>query len=146
MNSLILRFVKFSGSTVVGTVVDTIVLFLLSEWVFTTYAGEFLIAPTISFEAAVLNNFLFGYFWVWTSRVSRTAEDFARRFLVYNLHAGLVFAGKLGLLIVINLLTGLHVVVCNLLALTMSGIVNFLVQDRLVFSNREIPSPDSSLK
>ncbi len=134
---------KFSGSTMLGTVVDTIVLFVLSEWVFETYAGRVLIAPTISFEAAVLNNFLFSYFWVWTSRVNRTVEDLLKRFFVYNLNAALVFVGKLALLVVVNFFTGLHVVVCNLLALTVSGVVNFLVQDRLVFSNREVPSSDT---
>lgn len=134
MNERLRRFFKFSSSTIAGTVVDTAVLFALSQWVFSSYAGKYLVAPTLSFEAAVMTNYLFSYFWVWRARLPRTAKDFSRRFVLYNINTALVFLGKLALLVAINLLTGLHVVVCNLLALLVSGIGNFLLQDRLVFS------------
>jgi len=137
MNEVLRRFFKFSSSTIVGTVVDTAVLFTLSQWVFSGYAGKYLVAPTLSFEAAVITNYLFSYFWVWRARVPRTALDFTRRFLLYNVNTALVFLGKMGVLVVISLLTGLHVVFCNLLALLLSGVANFLLQDRLVFSVSE---------
>lgn len=140
------RFFKFSGSTIIGTVVDSAVLFALSEWVFSSYAGRFLLAPTLSFEAAVINNYLFSYFWVWNTRVPRTMRDLGVRFLLYNLNTALVFVGKLALLVVINLLTGFHVVICNFMALVVSGIANFLLQDRLVFSTRGSVRSQSSPK
>jgi putative flippase GtrA len=139
MTKVARRFFKFSSSTILGTVVDTSVLFVLSEWVFASYAGEYLLSPTISFEAAVINNYLFSYFWVWKTRVPRTGADFFRRFVLYNLNTALVFAGKLGVLVLINLLTGLHVVLCNLLALLVSGLANFFLQDRVIFSSEGVP-------
>lgn len=143
MNDLFRRFVKFSSSTIVGTMVDTAVLFALSQWVFSGYAGKYLVAPTLSFEAAVVTNYLFSYFWVWRSRLPRTARDFGRRFVLYNFNTALVFLGKLAVLVVISLLTNLHVVLCNLLALLLSGIANFLLQDRLVFSVDEESSSEA---
>ena len=144
MNALLRRFFKFSSSTIAGTVVDTTVLFALSQWVFSSYAGKYLAAPTLSFEAAVFTNYVFSYFWVWRGRFPRTARDFGRRFVLYNVNTALVFLGKLALLVVINYLTGLHVVLCNLLALLFSGIANFVLQDRLVFSANKAASPKSN--
>jgi putative flippase GtrA len=60
--------------------------------------------------------------------------DFFRRLFFYNVNSFLVFLLKLLLLVLISALLGLHVVYCNLIALTITGIVNFLLQDKLIFT------------
>ena len=48
---IIKKFPKFVLSGGLGTVVDTAVLWLLSHFVFRKYAGDYLIAPVISFDS-----------------------------------------------------------------------------------------------
>jgi putative flippase GtrA len=123
----------FFVANLIGTGVDTAALWMLSRFAFESYVGRHLLAPTLSFELAVINNFVLSYFWTWAGRVGRTPPDFFRRFVWYNLNAASVFFLKLILLNVIALLTGVDVVIANLLALLVTGIVNFFLQDKLIF-------------
>lgn len=52
------RFIKFSASTLVGTAVDTAVLWLCAHLWLEGYVGQRIIAPTISFLAATVANFI----------------------------------------------------------------------------------------
>ena len=66
MLRLIVRYLKFSGTSAIGTVVDILVLWLLSDVVFDGRDwGEYVISPAISFQCAVAVNFLMSYFYVW---------------------------------------------------------------------------------
>ena len=76
MSELAKRFPKFVGVNAIGTAVDTAVLWLFSHFVFDGYVGEYVISPIISFECAVLSNYLFSYFGVWRER--RSAGSFFR--------------------------------------------------------------------
>ncbi len=130
-------FAKFVSTNVLGTVVDTLALLLLATFVMETYIEEYILAPSLSFELAVINNYSLSYFWIWRTRVEKTVPDFLRRFFFYNLNSLLVFIFKLLLLVLISALLGLHVVYCNLIALTITGTVNFLLQDRLIFTKEK---------
>ena len=69
MLRVLIRYVKFMGTSVIGTVVDTLVLWLLSDFIFTEgYWGEYVISPVISFQCAVAANFIISYFYVWKDR------------------------------------------------------------------------------
>ena len=71
-----------------------------------------------------------------------TPRDMLARFCVYNIATFLVFLVKLALLAGIGSLTGWHPVVCNLLALMLTGIFNFVVQDEAIFKPQLIhPEP-----
>lgn len=126
------------GTSVIGTVVDTLVLWILSDFIFTEgYWGEYVISPVISFQCAVAANFIISYFYVWKDRtLSDTDRSFKRAFrlyLTYNLSASAVFLLRLGVLLLIERFTGLDVVVCNLIALCISGILNFSIYNLFVF-------------
>lgn len=126
------------GTSVIGTVVDTLVLWLLSDFIFTEgYWGEYVISPVISFQCAVAANFIISYFYVWKDRtLTDTDRSFKRAFrlyLTYNLSASAVFMLRLGVLLLIERFTGLDVVVCNLIALCISGILNFSIYNLFVF-------------
>ena len=138
MLRLIIRYLKFSGTSVIGTVVDTLVLWLLSDMVFHgRYWGEYMISPAISFQCAVAVNFLISYFYVWKDRI-RGRQDagvklFFRLYLTYNLSCSSIFLLRIGVLLFIERFTGWDVVICNLVAMCFSGILNFAISNLLIF-------------
>ena len=142
MLKLLKRYVKFMGTSAVGTIVDTSVLWLLSDLVFTKgYWGEYIISPTISFQCAVAVNFTIAYFYVWKDRTLTRADRGKRRFfklfLTYDLSCSAIFLLRLGVMLLIEKFTGWDVVVCNLLAMCCSGILNFTIENVLIFRKKK---------
>lgn len=135
----LLRFLKFSLSTLGGTAVDCLVMWLLAEVLFpqVEVLGLFL-APTISFECAVFTNFTLAYFFVWSDRVGeRSASGYFRRFLPYNISCIAAFLIKMIPFVLIRHFAGFNVVVCNLLALIFSGIFNFVINEWFIFKKKK---------
>ena len=129
-----LRVPKYMLVNAAGTVVDTAVLWLVSHHIFHSFAGEYLLSPFISFECAVLFNFICSFFLIWKDRMDiRNARTFISRYLLYNLSCTMTFLLKMGLLLFFKFLFGWDVVICNLVALCVSGIVNFVMSDRVIF-------------
>lgn len=141
MLRLLVRYIKFAGTSVIGTIVDTLVLWVLSDFVFTRgYWGEYIISPVISFQCAVAVNFTISYFYVWKDRTRKRKDASTRRFLklyaIYNLSGSAVFLLRLGALLLIERFTGWDVVICNLTAMCFSGIVNFTINNLVIFKKR----------
>ena len=141
MLRLLVRYIKFAGTSVIGTIVDTLVLWVLSDFVFTRgYWGEYIISPVISFQCAVAVNFTISYFYVWKDRTRKSKDASTRRFLklyaIYNLSGSAVFLLRLGALLIIERFTGWDVVICNLTAMCFSGIVNFTINNLVIFKKR----------
>lgn len=129
-----LRIPKYVLVSAAGTVVDTAVLWLVSHHIFHSFAGEYLLSPFISFECAVLFNFICSFFLIWKDRMDiGNARAFMSRYLLYNLSCTMTFLLKMGLLLFFKFLFGWDVVICNLTALCVSGIVNFVMSDRVIF-------------
>jgi len=142
MNRKRLRLIKKMSSFVVsnalGTAVDTLVLWIFSDYVFSTYAGEYIASPVISFECAVFVNFLCSYLYIWKDRIShRSLPSFFRHYAPYNLSATGVFVFKMGLLLLIERMTGWDVIICNLLALCASGSINFALDEWVIFRKKQ---------
>ena len=143
MPNLLIRYAKFAGTSAVGSVVDTLVLWLLSDLVFTKgYWGEYIISPLISFQCAVAVNFTISYFYVWKDRTRKRPDASVRRFFRlfggYNLSTSAVFLFRLGVLLLIERFTGWDVVICNLIAMCFSGIINFIINNLLIFKKKKI--------
>lgn len=141
MNRLLSRYIKFIGTNVIGTAVDTFVLWLLSDFVFAKgYWTEYIVSPIISFQCAVAVNFAISYFYVWKDRTlgrpDSSSGRFFRLYLAYNLSGSAVFLLRLGVLLLIERFTGWDVVVCNLLAMCISGILNFTINNLLIFKKK----------
>ena len=129
------RFLKYSGTSLVGTLVDTLVLWVLSDLVFTKgYWGEYVVSPAISFQCAVITNFLISYFYVWKDR-EKTRNPFLT-FLYYDLSCTAVFLLRLGFLLLVERIFGWDVVICNLVAMCVTGIVNFVMNNQVIFRKR----------
>ncbi|MCI1640474.1 MAG: GtrA family protein [Bacteroidales bacterium] len=134
---IVLRFLKYSGSSVFGTIVDTSVLWLCSHLIFTTYFGENILSPVISFECSVMVNFLVSYFFIWNDRVSGPASrSFITHFGSYNASCTGVFLFKMGVLLLIKYITRWDIVICNLVALYFSGLLNFTLIEKVIFKKK----------
>ena len=119
---LLKRFVKFIGAGMVGSAVDTLVLWIISDFVFyKSYWGEYVFSPLISFQCAVAVNFAIAYFYVWKDRTRNAQKDgtssYFKLYLIYDLSASGVFLFRLVLLLLIEKMTGWDVVICNLIAM-----------------------------
>ena len=142
MAKFLIRYAKFAGTSAVGSIVDTLVLLLLSDLVFTRgYWGEYIISPLISFQGAVAVNYMISYFYVWKDRTRKRPDASTRRFFrlygVYNLSSSAVFLFRLGVLLLIERFTGWDVVICNLVAMCFSGIINYAINNLLIFKQKK---------
>ena len=142
MLGLLVRYLKFAGTGVIGTIADTLVLWILSDYVFTKgYWGEYIISPVFSFQCAVAVNFSISYFYVWKDRTRKRPDATIRRFFklfaAYDLSASAVFLLRLGGLLLIERFTGWDVVICNLVAMCFSGIINFAINNLLIFRQKQ---------
>ena len=141
MRRVLIRYLKFMGTSVVGTIVDTLVLWILSDFIFTKgYWGEYVISPVISFQCALTANFLISYFYVWKDRTvvsGASTKRFFKLFFAYNLSGSAVFLLRLGALLIIEKFTGWDVVICNLLAMCVSGVLNFIINNMFIFKRKK---------
>lgn len=139
MLKLLKRYLKYAGSSIAGTLVDMLVLWIMSDFVFNdVYYGQYIISPIISFQCAVITNYLIFYFYVWRDRTKedRRKHNFVSRFLAYDLSCSTVFVLRLGILLVIERFSGWDVLICNLIAMCFSGILNFLSNNLIIFRKR----------
>ena len=141
MRRVLIRYLKFMGTSVVGTIVDTLVLWILSDFIFTKgYWGEYVISPVISFQCALTANFLISYFYVWKDRTvvsGASTKRFFKLYFTYNLSGSAVFLLRLGALLIIEKFTGWDVVICNLLAMCVSGVLNFAINNMVIFKKKK---------
>lgn len=144
---MVTKYLKFMVSRAIGTGIDTLVLWLLSRFIFTQgdYITHYILSPVISFEFAVMSNFLCSYYWIWSSRIStHSARSFWRHFAAFNLSSLAGFLVKMLFLLLFERLFGWSVVVCNLVALCISGVLNFFLSEAVVFGKRK-PQPQHPL-
>lgn len=142
MAKFLIRYAKFAGTSAVGSIVDTLVLWLLSDLIFTRgYWGEYIISPLISFQCAVAVNYTISYFYVWKDRTRKRSDASVRRFFrlygAYNLSSSVVFLFRLGVLLLIERFFGWDVVICNLVAMCFSGIINFAINNLVIFKKKK---------
>ena len=139
MLKILKRYLKYAGTSIAGTLVDTLVLWLMSDFVFReVYWAQYIVSPAISFQCAVITNYLIFYFYVWRDRTreDRRRHNFTRRFLAYDLSCTTVFLLRLLLLLMIERISGWDVVVCNLIAMCFSGLLNFVSNNLIIFRKR----------
>jgi putative flippase GtrA len=130
------RFIKFIITRLLGTLVDTLVLWILTRYLLFSYVGQYIVAPAISFEVAMFHNYVLSYYYIWNKYVPVRAGDFYRRLIAYNISSLLGFFVKMGFLILLERLFGWDVLICNVFALLISGFVNFFLAERVVFKRR----------
>lgn len=91
------QFIKFGIVGLGGTLVDWVVYFILTRYFGTFY----LIAKTISFVLAAVNNYIFNRIWTFKSKDKNIAKEFLKFFVVSVV--GLIFNLLIMKLAVVNL-------------------------------------------
>lgn len=134
----IIRFIKFAGGSLIGGTVDMSLVWLLTRYLFDGYWGDVIISPMISFEASVIVNFTFFWFFIWNDRIGNGGKHtFFKRLLAYNVSNVGIFAFRMLLVVVMEKIVGGNLVVINLFGRILSGLLNFIICDKLIFRNKQ---------
>jgi len=152
---IIKRFIKFGIVGAISFFVDAIILSIQFKLVGADWFRR-LLAPVVSFEFGVTNNYMLYHHWVWKDRRKETRKEYWLGFFHYNLTAGM---GLLLRLIVMNLLIEmnvlissglvhfiykfqsffslkeLHFMVANLIAVLLAAVFNFIIVHKIIFKN-----------
>ena len=129
--------IEFFLTRLIGTAVDTAVLWALCKYIFAGYAGQYIIAPIISFEAATVVNYITSYRFVWKSRMrDATGSQLLKLFVAFNVSCIMGFLIKMVFLLLFERAFGFEAYICNLLALCVSGIFNFFISEKIIFRKR----------
>jgi len=134
-----LRFLEYFLTRNIGTAADCLVVWLLADFVFKgSYVGENIVSPTISFEVACVVNYITSSLWVYAQRIDdHSMRGHLRRFFKFNVSSILGYLIKMGLLLLIDHWFGWHVVICNLVALSIAGLFNFSTSELWVFGKQK---------
>lgn len=124
------RWLKFNAVGAMGICVQMIAVYVLG----TALDANSLMATGLAVEAAVLHNFVWHEHLTWSDRKARTQKRLFLRLLTFNATTGVVSIGG-NLAIVWLLMSEAHMmlVAANLCAVAACSVVNFLVNDRIVF-------------
>lgn len=130
----IIRYVKYVALSLFATATDTLVLWILSDFVMEGYVAEYIISPIISFECGVFVNYNISYRHVWNDRlIQMDHKSYWRHFLAFNATFAIGFLIKMGLLLGLEIISGWDVVLCNIIAVSLAGFFNYFITNFLVF-------------
>ena len=137
------KLVKYFLTTLLGTATDTVVLWLMTDFVVgDNHFEQYVLSPIVSFECAVMVNYLTAYFYVWRDRITtRNKRGFFSHFWKYNMSCISAFILKMMLLNAVAVASQWDPVICNLIALCFSGLLNFAINEFVVFRKKEPKQP-----
>lgn len=125
------RWLRFNLVGAIGIGVQLIVLALLR----TGLHLNLMLATALGVEAAVVHKFLWHERFTWADRVGISQRESLARFLRFNMSTGLFsLVGNLLLMKALAEMAHMNYVVANLITIATCSVVNFVVSDRLVFS------------
>jgi len=128
---MVFRFLRFNTVGALGIAVQLVVLWLLAG----PLGVHYLVATAIAIEISVLHNFFWHLRWTW-ARSGSALRDRHVWFRCAAFHAGNGLVSMLGSLALMPLFAGrlhIHYLLANLLAIACTGLVNFLLGDRVIF-------------
>ena len=133
------RFMKFVTTSLVGGTVDMVLVWLLSGYVFSGYWGKVVVTPMISFECSVIVGFTFCWLYVWKDRVDRRdSGSFWKSLGAFNLSNIGVFVLRMLLVMILERMFAGNLLICNLIARMLAGLLNFFISDKLIFKIKHI--------
>jgi dolichol-phosphate mannosyltransferase len=129
-----MRIIKFSVVGATGVLVNAGLLYLLTEKTGVLYIKSSLVA----IECAIINNFLWNYFWTWGDRASASKSHFFRSLAKFNFSSGIVaFVVNWGLLILLTEVFGIPYQYSNLMGIAVGTVVNFTASHFWSFSSQK---------
>lgn len=124
----LVRWLKFNAVGAIGIAVQLAALTLLKS----VLGLNYLLATGLAVEAAVLHNFFWHERFTWSDR---PAKDRLRRLLKFNLTTGLFSIAGNVVFTKLLVSAGVPYLPANAISIALCSIVNFALNDRLVFVN-----------
>ena len=115
-----IRWMKFNAVGIAGAIVQLTTLTL-----FVQAGAHYLVATALGVEVAVLHNYFWHARWTWRDRSERSLLRFHLSNGVVSIVSNLMWMW---------LLSAWPVVAANLVAITLTSVVNFLLGDRWAFA------------
>jgi putative flippase GtrA len=125
------RWLRFNLGGAIGIGVQLMVLGLLR----TGLHLNLMLATALAVEAAVVHNFLWHERFTWVDRLGISQRESLARFLKFNMSTGwFSIVGNLVLMKALAEMAHMNYVADNLITIATCSVVNFVVSDRVVFS------------
>ena len=131
---------KYACATSLGAVVEMAIRWLLAHVIVknTSFSGKDSLSILIASEIAILVNFTTAYFFVWRDRITkRSPRSYFRHYLAFALTANILMVLKVALALFFKDLFRWAVVICDFVALIISGTVNFVLNEMVIFKDRK---------
>ena len=125
------RWLRFNLVGAIGIGVQLMVLGLLR----TGLHLNLMLATALAVEAAVVHNFLWHERFTWVDRVGISPRESLARFVRFNMSTGwFSIVGNLVLMKALAEMAHMNYVADNLITIATCSVVNFVVSDRVAFS------------
>jgi putative flippase GtrA len=133
----IMRWLKFNFVGAGGVLVQ---LGLLEAWMHFNL-GNYLLGTALAVEAALVHNFGWHCLYTWRDRPAPTKFAIAMRAVRFHLSNGAVsLIGNLLLMRLLVTVLSVPVLWANIVAIAVCSTINFLLGDKYVFSDSQVPS------
>jgi dolichol-phosphate mannosyltransferase len=125
-----MRFIKFGIVGALGVVINVGLLHLLTVY----FRFDYKIGSIFAIEFAIINNFLWNFFWTWNDRKTGTSNGLLVRFVRFHVSSGFTaLIVNWGLLVLLTETIHLHYQISNLIGIAFGSGINFLLGNFWVF-------------
>lgn len=125
-----MRFIKFGIVGALGVVINVGLLHVLTMY----FRVDYKIGSIFAIECAIINNFLWNFFWTWKDRKTDTSNGLLVRFVRFHVSSGFTaFLVNWGLLVLLTETVHLHYQISNLIGITVGALINFVLGHFWVF-------------
>ncbi len=141
MKPVLLRYFQYVVTSAAGAAIELIVLWLLSDYLLDgSFWNEYVVSPIIAFECSIPVNYIIASRYVWKDRgVNRSNlknRQRLRRVILFALVTSLIFIARLATLLVVEVFLQWDVLACSLVAMVVSGLLNFIISNQWIFTGK----------
>ncbi len=125
-----LHFIPFSIVGITGVLVNTVLLYILTEYLELYY----LLSAVFAIETSIITNFLLNNAWTWRKRKFR--HSFFQRLLRYNLVSIIALVINLSVLFILTHFFNIYYIYSNFAGIAFAFLINYFVNDRWTFDEK----------
>lgn len=125
-----IRFIKFGIVGALGVVINVGLLHVLTVY----FKVDYKIGSIFAIEFAIINNFLWNFFWTWKDRKTESSNGLMVRFVRFHVSSGFTaLFVNWGLLVLLTEALHLHYQLSNLIGIFFGALINFVLGHFWVF-------------
>lgn len=136
LRRILKRFATFCVVGASGVVVNAGLFHLLVR----TGGLDYRIASLMAIETAIINNFIWNFFWTYGDRKATGAGGIIRNLVRFNFSSGLTaMIVNWGILVALKEACGIHEEIANFIGIAAGTMANFLLSHFWVFRKKQTP-------